>query len=142
MPTKTARILLERDGGETGLLFRAETDNGFSFVIDSGEGAVAAGPVDLLIASLGACGAMDVIGILKKKRQQVTAYAVDLVGERREEHPRAFTKIEIVHRLTGRNLSPAAIEEAIRLSDTKYCSVQASLMPQVEITSRYEITAV
>ncbi len=138
MTTKSSRLILESVEG-AGLRFRAETDNGFAFVVDSGEGAVAAGPMDLLIVALGACGAMDVISILRKKRQEVTAYTVELVGQRREGHPRAYTKIEILHRLSGRHLNPAAIEDAIRLSETKYCSVQASLEPQVEITSRFEI---
>ena len=74
-----------------------------------------------------------------KKRQRVTAYAVDVTGERRAEHPRSFTKIEVVHRLRGHDVSPAAVEEAIRLSDTKYCSVHFSLDPGIEMTSRYEI---
>jgi putative redox protein len=82
---------------------------------------------------------MDVIGILRKKRQDVTGYEVLLTGERRDEHPRAFTRIEIVHRVRGRNLSGAAIEEAMRLSDTKYCSVYATLAPSVELVTRYEI---
>ncbi|MGH7644374.1 MAG: OsmC family protein, partial [Gemmatimonadales bacterium] len=55
--------------------------------------------------------------------------------------PRRFTRIEIVHRVRGRDLSAAAIEEAIRLSDTRYCTVHATLAPAVEIVSRYEIIA-
>jgi putative redox protein len=69
----------------------------------------------------------------------VTAYEIDLVGTRREEHPRAFTAIEVVHVVTGRGLDEAAIADAIRLSDTKYCSVHATLAPGVRITSRWEI---
>jgi putative redox protein len=69
----------------------------------------------------------------------VVGYEVSVSGERRKEYPRAFTLIEIVHRVRGRNLNPAAIEEAIRLSDTKYCSVHASLSKDIEIRSRYEI---
>jgi putative redox protein len=64
---------------------------------------------------------------------------VILSGERRAEHPRAFTRIEILHRVTGHDVSQAALEDAIRLSDTKYCSVHAMLEPHVEIVSRYEI---
>ena len=84
---------------------------------------------------------MDVIGILRKKRQVVLGYEVVVTGERGSEHPRAFTRIEVVHRVRGRELSATAIEEAIRLSDTKYCSVHASLAPGVEIVSRFEIIA-
>jgi putative redox protein len=96
-------------------------------------------PVETLLAALGACGGMDVIGILRKKRQVVLGYEVALSGERRAEHPHSFTHIEVVHRLRGRDLDPRAIEEAIRLSDTTYCSVYASLAPTVEIVSRFEI---
>jgi putative redox protein len=98
-----------------------------------------ANPVDLVLGALGACAAMDVIGILRKKRQVVLGYEVAVRGERREEAPRIYTRIEVVHRLRGRDLSPAAIEEAIRLSDTKYCSVHGMLEGAAEIQSRYEI---
>jgi putative redox protein len=100
---------------------------------------VAPSPLETLIAALGGCGAMDVIGVLRKKRQRVTGYEVMVSGERREDHPRAFTRIEIVHKLRGHAIDPAAVAEAIRLSDTKYCSVHASLDPRIVMTSRYEI---
>ena len=64
---------------------------------------------------------------------------VAIEAQRRDEHPRIFTRIEIVHRLRGRDLSPAAIEDAIRLSDTKYCSVHGMLAGTAEIVSRFEI---
>jgi putative redox protein len=98
-----------------------------------------ANPVDTVLGALAACAAMDVIGILRKKRQEVLAYEVAVRGERRAEYPRIFTRIEVVHRVRGRDLSPAAIEEAIRLSDTKYCSVHGMLEGTAEITSRFEI---
>jgi putative redox protein len=79
------------------------------------------------------------MGIRRTKRLVVTGYVVGVSGERRDEYPRRFTRIEVVHRLSGRDLSGAAIEEAIRLSDTKYCTVYATLAPAVEIVSRYEI---
>ena len=95
--------------------------------------------MEVLLVGLGGCTGMDVISILRKKRQVVLGYEVVLTGERRAEHPRSFTRIEVVHRLRGRELDPKAIEEAIRLSDTKYCSVHATLAPVVEIVSRFEI---
>lgn len=111
----------------------------FMMTLDSGPDAMAASPVQAVLAALGGCSAMDVISILRKKRQQVTDYEVILTGERREAHPRAFTRIEILHRVTGRDVSPAAVAEALRLSDTTYCSVHAMLQATVEITSRFEI---
>jgi putative redox protein len=132
-------VTLSLDTLEQGLRFRVRAKSGTEMVTDSGPGMVAPSPVELLIVALGGCGAMDVISILRKKRQRVTSYEVHVEGERREDHPRSFTRIEIVHRLTGHGLSAAAIEEAVRLSDTKYCSVHASLDPGIELVSRYEI---
>jgi putative redox protein len=133
-----ARLDLETVEGD-GLRFRAANDAGRTILLDSGKDAVAPNPMEVLLAALGGCSGMDVIAILRKQRQHVTAYALELVGERREEHPRAYTAIELVHRLTGRGLNPAAVAEAIRLSDTKYCSVHATLAPGVKLTSRFEI---
>ena len=101
--------------------------------------AAVANPVDLVLGALGACAAIDVIGILRKKRQVVLGYEIAVRGERRAEYPRVFTRIEVVHRVRGRDLSPAAIEEAIRLSDSKYCSVHGMLEGTAEIISRFEI---
>jgi len=133
-----ARLDLETLEGE-GLRFRATNDAGRTILLDSGKDAVAPNPMEVLLAALGGCAGMDVIAILRKQRQQVTAYAIELIGQRRDEHPRAYTAIEVVHRVTGRNLSAAAITEAIRLTDTKYCSVYATLAPGVALTSRYEL---
>ena len=134
----TANVVLETLEGD-GIVFAAHLGSGTSFRMDSAKGPQGPSPVEALLASLGACGGMDVIGILRKKRQAVTGYEVAVTGERSSEHPRRFTRIEVVHRVRGRNLSPDALEEAIRLSDTKYCSVHATLSPAVEIVSRYEI---
>ena len=124
---------------EKGLVFEARTEKGMTFLMDSAREPRGVNPVQTLLAALGGCCGMDVIEILRKKRQDVTGYEVVLTGERRDEHPRAFTRIEVLHRVRGRNLSASAVEEAMRLSDTKYCSVYATLRPSVELTSRYEI---
>ena len=134
----TANVVLQSVEGD-GLVFEARFENGTRLVMDSAPEPAGPSPVGALLAALGGCGAMDVIGILRKKRQAVTGYEVALTGERREEHPRRFTRIEVVHRVRGRDLSPAAVAEAIRLSDTKYCTVHATLAPGVEIVSRFEI---
>ena len=134
----TALVVLQTVEG-TGQVFEARLGSGTRFLMDSAAAPQAPSPVEALLAALGGCCGMDVIGILRKKRQVVTGYEVALAGERSTDHPRRFTRIEIVHRVRGRNLSAAAIEEAIRLSDTKYCSVHATLAPSVEIVSRYEI---
>lgn len=134
----TASVVLQTVEG-SGLVFQARTGSGPTFLMDSAEQPQGPSPVETLLASLGGCCGMDVIGILRKKRQVVLGYEVVVTGERRTEHPRSFTRIEVVHRLRGRDLDPRAIEEAIRLSDTKYCTVYATLVPAVEIVSRFEI---
>ncbi len=123
---------------EEGLRFEARTGE-VSFTLDGEPGVSSSSPVQAVLASLGACTAMDVISILRKKRMRVTGYEVVLGGERATGHPRVFTKIEALHRLRGHDLEPAAIAEAIRLSETKYCTVSAMLRPAVAITNRFEI---
>ena len=130
---------LELETLETGLRFSVTTGSGQASLLDSGEGMQAPNPIEMLLASLAGCHAMDVISILRKKRQQVTSYSVEAEGDRRAEHPKSFTRIRIVHRFHGRDLSPAAIEDAIRLTETRYCSVHFSLDPGIEVSNRYEI---
>ena len=138
MPNQVT-LTLETVEGE-GLRFgvRARDQRG---VVDSGPGRVAPSPVELLLVSLAGCTAMDVISLLRKKRQRVTAYDVFVTGDRREEHPRRFTRIDVLHRLTGVELSPEAVQHSLELSHTKYCSVSASLDPAIDVIQRFEIVA-
>lgn len=111
-----------------------------SITIDTkGDRKSAPSPMELLLIAVGSCTAVDVVSILEKKRQIVTAYKVEVTGARREEHPRAFTKIHVHHIVHGRNVSPQAVERAIQLSDEKYCSVAATVRPTAEITTSFEI---
>ena len=84
-------------------------------------------PTELVLVALAGCTAMDVISILQKKRAVVTAFEVKTHGKRAEEHPRGFTSFTVEYVVTGRNIDPAAVERAIELSETKYCSVMATL---------------
>jgi putative redox protein len=121
-------------------LFVGITPSGHAQALDTNhERASAASPVELLLLALGSCTAVDVISILRKKREQVTAYRVEVRGERRTEHPRSFTRMEVRHIVHGRDISEKALAQAIELSETKYCSVAATLRPTVEIVSSYEI---
>ncbi len=99
----------------------------------------AATPVELLLIALGGCTAVDVVSILRKKRERLNSYRVEVKGERRAEHPRSFTRLEVRHILRGHKLSEKAVAQAIELSETKYCSVAATLRPAAEIISTYEI---
>ncbi len=121
-------------------LFIGISPGGHAQVLDTNhERASAATPVELLLIALGSCTAVDVVSILRKKREQVTDYRVEVRGERRAEHPRSFTRMEVKHILRGRKLSEKAVAQAIELSETKYCSVAATLRPTAEIVSSYEI---
>ena len=121
-------------------LFLGTTPSGHALPFDTdSDRSSAPSPVEILLVALGSCTATDVAGILKKKRQHVTSYVVEVSGERREEHPRRFTSMKVHHILTGRSLSAKAVADAIELSDTKYCSVAATLRPGVEIQTTFEI---
>lgn len=92
-------------------------------------------PMELLLVAMGGCTAMDVISILRKKRQHPLRFEVHLRGEKRGEHPQAYQKIEITYHLWGPDLNYASAQRALELSEEKYCSVGASLKEQVEIKS-------
>jgi putative redox protein len=96
-------------------------------------------PVDALLMSLAACAGMDVISMLRKARQNVTGYTLRVNGDRRDEHPRIFTRIEVVHQVYGHGIKESTVRRAVDLSDTKYCSVHAMLENSVKLECRYEI---
>ena len=101
--------------------------------------SIAATPMELLLLALGSCTGVDVISILKKKRQRVTDYRIEVSGERRDDHPRSYTKMFVKHIVHGHGVSPQAVAQAIELSDVKYCSVAATLRGTAEIVTTYEI---
>ena len=132
--TKIAR--LRYAGGEA---FVAESQSGHAMVTSFAHELAAPSPMELLLIALGGCTGADVVGILEKKRQRVTGYEIEVRAERRAEHPRIYTKIEVVHRVRGHNVDPKAVEHAVELSETKYCSVSAMLGASTELSMRYEI---
>ena len=135
MKTTHATVQFAGDG-----FFVATTPSGHSQVLDfNGERSAASGPLELLTIALGGCTGADVISILEKKREHVTAYRIEVQGERREEHPRSFRLFNVRHILRGTGLSAKAVEQAIQLSTEKYCSVAATLRPTAEIVTTYEI---
>ena len=124
-------------------LFVGVPPSGHAFVMDNnGERRSAPTPLEHLLVAVAGCTAFDVQPILKKKRQDVTDYWVEISGERREEMPRAFIKFNIKLVVHGRNISEKAVADAIALSNEKYCSVAATVKPTAEITTSYEIVEV
>ena len=105
----------------------------------NGERGSAASPVELLLVALGGCTGSDIVDILRKKREQVTDYRIEVTGERRTDFPRSFKTIQLRHIIKGRNISEAAVKQAIELSDSKYCSVAGTLRPTAEISVSFEI---
>ncbi len=95
-------------------------------------------PMEALLLSVAGCTGMDVISILLKKRQRVTGLRLNLQGIRAEEHPKRYTRIEIEYVVRGWHVSPEAVERAIELSRTKYCSVIATLNCDLVTTYRIE----
>lgn len=99
-------------------------------------------PAELVLVALAGCTGMDVISILKKKKQNVLDFVVNVSGERRPEHPKAWTRLHIEYVVRGHNIDRAAVERAVELSQTKYCSVHATLHGCVEITHSITIEEV
>lgn len=127
-----------KDAGDEFLI--ATTPGGYSLTIDTkGDRKSAPTPMELLLVSVAGCTAVDVVSILKKKRQDVRDYRVEISGERRDDHPRAFTKMKVHHIVYGNDVSEQAVAAAVELSDMKYCSVAATVRPTVEITTTFEI---
>jgi putative redox protein len=137
MPNKDTKATIHFAGND---FFVGVTPSGHAQAIETDSArARAATPMELLLIALGSCTGVDVISILKKKRQHVTDYRIEVSGDRREEFPRRYTKLYVKHVVHGRNVSEAAVASAIELSDTKYCSVAATLRGSAEIVTSYEI---
>ncbi len=101
--------------------------------------AVGMKPSELLLVALAACTAVDVVDILAKKRTPLSALEIEVRGEQDSEPPWAYRKIHLVYRLQGAGLTPASVEQAIRLSEEKYCSVAATVRGVAEITYEYQL---
>ena len=96
-------------------------------------------PLELVLIGLGGCTSMDVLSILAKKRIKLDDYEVQLEADRAEELPRAFTAVRVTFHFYGENLKASDLEQAVRLSEEKYCSVAAMLRPAVPIEVKIEV---
>src|SRR6516162_77982 len=130
MPTCTVQWIGEQK-------FAAVSPSGHALVLDS-DGKTAPSPMELLLMALGACTATDVVIILEKKRQKLESLEVICSGDRAPAPPRVWTKFDILFRLRGR-LDEAGVQQAIHLSEEKYCSVSATLKKTADLTWHYEI---
>jgi putative redox protein len=123
--------------------FMGTADTGFEVVMDSdtsvGGDDTGPRPMELILIGLCGCTAMDVISILRKKRQSVSKLEVKAHADRADTHPKVFTDIMLKYFVTGRNVDPKAVERAIQLSADRYCPAQAMLGQVTNMTTSYVI---
>ena len=120
------------------LQFVARAGEGPAVVLDSSDGASGASPMQLVLIGVAGCTAIDIVVILKKKRVNVSRFEITVTGEQAEDNPRRYTKIVITYILYGKDIKPKAVEQAIALSEKKYCSAMASLNAEFEHSYRIE----
>ncbi len=130
---------------QDGMYFTAMPDSGVVVPLESGppEGQARRGasPMELLMISLAGCTAMDVVSILRKKRQNMTGFEIRIHAERATDHPKVFTSFALEYVVRGIDIDPEAVDRAIQLSTETYCSVHAMLEKAAHITTRYTIVA-
>ena len=126
-----------------GLQFVGEASSGHAIVMDGdtkvGGHNTGLRPMELLLVGLGGCAGMDVISIMKKKKQDVTGLDINVEGQKAENYPKKFTDINIEFIIKGRNISEDALKKSIDLSMNKYCSVKATLEGSAKINYSYKI---
>lgn len=110
-----------------GLQFAARAGKGPVVVTDSSDGGGGPSPMELVLIGVAGCTAIDVVLILQKKRLDLKNFEVLIEGEQEEEYPKRFKRIKIEYVVYGKNITPKAVEQAIALSEKKYCSAMASI---------------
>ncbi len=133
-----AKITLVKD-----MQFSGSATSGHSLSMDADDaaGGHIAGfrPMELLLVGFVGCSGMDVISILRKKRQPVSGLEINVKGERSDDHPKIYKEVHIEYVVKGKGVGKEAIERAIALSLDKYCSVGATLAKAGKITHSYRI---
>jgi putative redox protein len=117
--------------------FIGQATSGHAVVVDASTDKTANSPMELVLIALCGCTASDVVGILRKKREPFTTLEVHAQGERATGYPAVYTEIKLVYRIGG-EVSHKAVEDAVRLSKEKYCSVSAMLEKTAKITAEIE----
>jgi len=140
---------MEQDGMKArvqwldGRAFVGESGSGHAVVMDgspeSGGRNIGVRPMEMLLMGRGGCTAFDVVMILEKAREKVTALDIELEAERATEEPKVFTAVRIVYKLRGRNLKPAVVERAVKLSAEKYCSASIMIGKTAKIEHHWTI---
>ncbi len=118
-------------------LFLAENENGGQAYL----GGEHIRPMQMILASLAGCSGVDVVNILKKKRVNFSDLQIKVSGKRAETHPKVYTDIHVTYLIWGEDIKEKDVEQAIELSEEKYCSVSAMLKSSATIHSDYQILA-
>lgn len=120
--------------------FVAHTGSGHQLLLDDTAGGTGPKPIELIAAGLAGCTAFDVVTILRQKyHQKITGYEVRVEADQAERPPQVFTAVRIHHVVTGLGVDAAAVEEAIRLSEEKYCSVGVMVQKTAALHTTYEV---
>ena len=123
--------------------FLGESGSGHTVVMDGAPDAggrdLGVRPMEMLLLGMGGCTAFDVVDILQKGREPVEDVVIELSGERSEEIPKVFTRIDVKYIITGKGLNPDKVERAVHLSAGKYCSATIMMGATAEITHTIEI---
>lgn len=126
-----------------GMDFTARAPSGHELILDTGPDAGGhergIHPKEMLLVALAGCTAMDVITILRKKRQAVRDYRVRVVATEAPEHPKVYTQIVVEHIVSGAGIDPAAVARAVELSAMRYCSVSAMLSRACAIRHEFRV---
>ncbi len=126
-----------------GMQFVGEAGSGHAIVMDGdaevGGNNTGLRPMELLLIGVGGCSGMDVVSILKKKRENITGLEVLVNGKKADEHPKKYTDIDIEFVVKGKNLSEEAVKKAVQLSMDKYCSVKATIEGTAKVNFTYKI---
>ena len=117
--------------------FLGEASSGHAVMLDTGEVKTASTPIELVLIGLCGCTASDLVGILRKKREPFTGLEVVAQAERAGDHPKVYTQIKLIYRVRGK-VAHKAMEDAVRLSKEKYCSVSAMLEKTAKIEFEIE----
>lgn len=117
--------------------FIGAASSGHAIVVDAGETKSGNGPMELVLIGLCACTAVDVVSILRKKREPFTSVEVRAQAERAPGPPSVYTSVKLTYRVGGK-VNHKAVEDAVRLSETKYCSVAAMVAKTARITYQIE----
>jgi putative redox protein len=129
-------VVVEWKGDTT---FIGRNEAGGEVQMGSLDGRPGVGPMEMLLLGLAGCTGIDIVNILIKKREDVEAFSIKVRGLKADDYPKVWTDIEVLYELWGADLDPRAVEQAIHLSEEKYCSVGLMLQEKADIRSAYVI---